>query len=217
MTVILACTFPGGAAIAADTLLHNPDTMRPVMNSSKILTIGTRVAIAQAGSFTGTESVWERLERLPSESATPKSVADAIVEYAHPIYLQKRATGVTTLRYLVAGLEADGIPAIRWLGFDTENFSAVTGECQVVALGTQPNVQEIAMRSLRGSPKSFSNIVQLDEWCRRVVAAEVAASPQAVGFPAILVVLKQSGGFGKQINPEDAPEPAYEVFWPSML
>ncbi|WP_192250425.1 hypothetical protein [Mesorhizobium silamurunense] len=214
MTVILACTFPGGAAIAADTLLHNPDTMRPVMNSSKILTIGTRVAIAQAGSFTGTESVWEKLERLPSESATPKSVADAIMEYAHPMYLQKSATGATTLRYLVAGLEADGTPAIRWLGFDTGDFTGVTGECQVVALGTQPNVQEIAMLSLRGSLKSFSNSVRLDEWCRRVVAAEVAASPQAVGFPAILVVLKQSGGFGKQINPDDVPEPAYEVFWP---
>ncbi|GAA5662181.1 hypothetical protein Brsp07_00644 [Brucella sp. NBRC 14130] len=51
MTVIFACTFPGGAAIAADTLLHNPDSMQPVMNASKILTIGQRVAIAQAGSF----------------------------------------------------------------------------------------------------------------------------------------------------------------------
>lgn len=214
MTVIFACTFPGGAAIAADTLLHNPDTMQPVKNSPKVLSISPRVAIAQAGSFNGTQSIWDKLEQLPPASATPTSVADAIMEYGHPIYRRKSAIEPTMMRYLVAGLEADGVPAIRWLEFDTEKFGGVSGECQIAARGTLPNVQEIANVALRGSLKSFSNIVRLDEWCRRVVAAEATASPQAVGFPAILIMMKQTGGFGKQIGPEETPEPAYEVFWP---
>lgn len=51
-------------------------------------------------------------------------------------------------------------------------------------------------------------------WCRQVVAAEVAAFPQAVGFPAILVVMKETGGFGKTIARDEVPEAGYEVFWP---
>lgn len=214
MTVIFACTFPGGAAIAADTLLHDPETGQRVMNSSKILNIGQRVSIAQAGSFTGTQEVWERLEQLPSETATPATVAEVIRRYAEPIYLRKAATELTTMRYLVAGLEEDGAPAIRWLEFDMSNFGGATGPCQIAALGTLPNVQQIASAALRASLKPNSNVVRLDEWCRQVVAAEAAASPQAVGFPAVLIVMKETGGLGKTIWPNDQPESGYEVFMP---
>lgn len=118
------------------------------------------------------------------------------------------------MRYLVAGLETDGSPAIRWLEFDTRNLGGVLGPCQIAALGTQPNIQEVANVALQASLKPFSNIVRLDEWCRQVVAAEVAAFPQAVGFPAILVVMKETGGFGKTIARDEVPEAGYEVFWP---
>ena len=74
MTVIFACTFPGGAAIAADTLLHNSETGQRVMNSSKILNINQRVSIAQAGSFNETEEVWERLEQFSSKSRLAKTI-----------------------------------------------------------------------------------------------------------------------------------------------
>lgn len=214
MTVIFACTFPGGAAIAADTLLHNPDSMQPVMNASKILTIGQRVAIAQAGSFNGTQKVWEQLEQLPPAQATPSGVVDEIRRLAEPIYRRKAAAGPASMRYLVAGLEADGSPAIRWLEFDTGNFGGVSGPCQIAALGTQPKTQEIANVALQASLKPFSNIIRLDEWCRQVVAAEAAASPRAVGFPAVLVVMKEAGGFGKTIARDEIPEAGYEVFWP---
>lgn len=214
MTVIFACTFPGGAAIAADTLLHDPASMQPVMNASKVLSIGQRVAIAQAGSFNGTEEVWEQLEKFPSEQATPSGIADFILRHAEPIYRQRAANGPAVMRYLIAGLEADGMPVIRWLEFDTQNFGGVTGPGQIAALGTLPNVREVATVAMRASLKSFSNIVRLDEWCRQVVAAEAAASPQTVGFPAVLVVMKEGGGIGKVIGPDDPPEAGYEVFWP---
>ena len=78
MTVIFACTFPGGAAIAADTLLHNSETGQRVMNSSKILNINQRVSIAQAGSFNETEEVWERLEQFSSKSRLAKTIDEML-------------------------------------------------------------------------------------------------------------------------------------------
>ena len=88
MTVIFACTFPGGAAIAADTLLHNSETGQRVMNSSKILNINQRVSIAQAGSFNETEEVWERLEQFSSKSRLAKTIDEmlerrGIAEWLH--------------------------------------------------------------------------------------------------------------------------------------
>jgi hypothetical protein len=214
MTVIFACTFPGGAAIAGDTLMHNTETNERVMNAPKVLNISQRVSVAQAGSFNGTGEVWTKLEHLPRHSATPTTIAEAIRSFATPIYQRKCGEGPAAMRYIVAGLEADGTPAIRWLEFDANNFGEVTGPCQIAALGTMSNVQEITNRALHESLKPFSNIVMLDQWCKRVVAAEATASPHAVGFPAILIVMKETTGFGKQVGPEDPPDPAYEVYWP---
>lgn len=214
MTVIFACTFPGGAAIAGDTLMHNPATQERVMNASKVLNISQRVSIAQAGSFNGTGEVWERLDKLQIATATPINVAAAIREYAEPIYRKKSAAEPTCMRYLVAGIETDGTRAIHWLEFDANNFGGVTGPCQIAALGTLQNVQQIANREMLASLKPHSNIVRLDEWSRRVVAVEATASPNSVGFPAVLYVMKQGGGIGKEIQANNIPDPAYEVFWP---
>jgi hypothetical protein len=63
MTVIMAAAFRDGIAIAADTLLHDPDSKQRVMNSPKTLLVGGRVGIAQAKTFTGTQDVWRRWKR----------------------------------------------------------------------------------------------------------------------------------------------------------
>ncbi len=213
MTVIFACTFPNGAAIAADTLLHDPETNERVMNAKKILNIGYSASVAQAGSFNGTEDVWKRLEEMPLNS-TPTTIAKAIHRYAAPVYRAKIASGNAVMRYLVAGLEEDGTPAIRWLEFDKDNFGGVIGPGQIAAIGTLSNTQDIAKQAIVESLKIGSNTVMLDKWCSIVVGSEAAATPQAVGFPSFIVLMKGSEGVGKMIGPDSLPEPEYEVYWP---
>ncbi|MCO7735803.1 hypothetical protein NJB95_04185 [Brucella intermedia] len=111
--------------------------------------------------FNGTQGVWEQLEQLPYAQAIPSAVVDEIRRLAEPIYRRKAAAGPASMRYLVAGLETDGSPAIRWLEFDTRNLGGVLGPCQIAALGTQPNIQEVANVALQASLKPFSNIVRL--------------------------------------------------------
>lgn len=213
MTVIFACTIKGGAAIGADTLLHDPETGAKVMNSSKILNIGQRVSIAQAGSFNGTEQVWESLNRMDPYTATPTIVAETIRNSGGPIYENKSNSGLTSMRYLVAGLETDGTPMIQWLEFDNDKFGGVSGPGHIAALGTQANITQIATGELENSINLASNGVRLDKWCQQIVANEAAASPQFVGFPAVLIIMKEQGGIGKTIRAHDLPEASYEVPW----
>jgi len=159
------------------------------MNANKILNIGYSASVAQAGSFNGTEEVWKRLEEMPRNS-TPTTIAEAIHRYAAPVYSAKISSGNAVMRYLVAGLEEDGTPAIRWLEFDRDNFGGVIGPGQIVAIGTLPNTQDIAMQAIAESLKVCSNTVMLDKWCSIVVGAEAAATPQAVGFPGVIILMK---------------------------
>jgi hypothetical protein len=214
MTVIFACTFINGAAIASDTLLHNPETNERVMNAPKVLNISQRVSMAQAGSFTGTQDVWRKLELIPSQTATPTTIAEAIRLFATPIYQQKCRAGGAVMRYLVAGIEADGVPSIHWLEFDRGNFGSKKGPGQIAALGTLPNVCKIATQAVFESIKPFSKTVMLDKWCEKVVCAEATATPHAVGFPAVLILMNGFSGVSKVVDLGSVQDPAYEVRWP---
>jgi 20S proteasome alpha/beta subunit len=109
MTVIMAAAFGDGIAIAADTLLHDPASKQRVMNSPKTLLVGGRVGIAQAGTFTGTQDVWRRLEWTDPSAVTPSSVADTILAAAGDIHAAKLARGEESMSvYLVAGYNPDG-------------------------------------------------------------------------------------------------------------
>ena len=77
MTVIMAAAFRDGMVITADTLLHDPETMRPVQNSAKTMVVGGRIGIAQAGAFSGTADVWRELEKTDLTGVTPEKVADS--------------------------------------------------------------------------------------------------------------------------------------------
>lgn len=214
MTVIIAASFRDGVAIAADTLLHDPLTMRRVMNSAKTMLVGGCVGIAQAGSFTGTESVWRELEKMDPKTVTPASVAELIMDSASKIHAEKIEKGEASMtRYLVAGYNADGVQEIRCVEVDIGKSHCFSGEGHIAAVGTLPNATDIATQAVRDSLKGLTNTFKIDEWVQRVVAAEAAASPEAVGFPAILLLIKPSQVIEAQIEAGKPHNPLLEGFF----
>ena len=211
MTVLMAASFRDGVAIAADTLLHDPSTMRCVMNSAKTMLVGGCVGIAQAGSFTGTQSVWKELEKIDPRTVTPASVADLIMGSASKIYAEKVKKGEASMtRYLVAGYNADGVQEIRSVGVDLGKSHCFSGEGHIAAVGTLPNATDIATQAVKDSLKRLTNTFKIDEWVQRVVAAEAAASPEAVGFPATLLLIKPSQVVQAQIEEGKPHNPLLE-------
>lgn len=188
----MGATFVGGAAIAGDSLLHNPDTMATVRNSSKTTVIGNRVAVAQAGQFTGTERVMDELEKLNPSAVTPQDVVDCIVSHAGQIHADRTKTGGSLETfYLVGGVEEDGNSVIVSIAIHQNEVKRFSGPGQMIAIGTQLLTQQRAFDAFNSSVRPGSNIVELDTWVRRVVADESTASPQTVGFPATLLVIRR--------------------------
>ncbi len=191
MTVIMAAAFSDGIAIAADTLLHNPDTGQQVMNSAKTLLVAGRVGVAQAGTFNGTEAVLDEIERMSPATVTPRSVADRILAVSREIHEAKRARGEqSSTIYLVAGYNLDGGQEIYAVEVENERILSYHGEGQIAATGTTPSAADIATQAVDDSLVEKTNIFKVDEWVHRVVAAERKASPQAVGFPATLLLIR---------------------------
>lgn len=214
MTVIMAASFRDGIAIAADTLLHQPSTMAPVMNSAKTLLVGGRVGVAQAGTFTGTASVWDDLERMSLEEATPAAVAELIMDRASLIHAQKITRGEASIaRYLVAGYNPAGLQEIRSVEVDLSTSQCFSGEGQIAALGTLSNAATIADHAVLASLIPSTNTLKVDEWVQRIVAAEAAASPQAVGFPATLLLIRPAGVISAQIEAGSAHDPRLQGYF----
>lgn len=208
MTVIMAATFDGGVALAADTLLHHPTTMQPVMNAAKTLVIGSRVAIAQAGTFDGTAEVLDGLERMDPATATPKTVANRIRQHAGAIHAAMMARGADPIiRYLVAGLEPDDTPVIHSVEIDVSKFNVFRGSGQVAALGVSADATSIATQAIVASLIPMSNFAKLDEWAQRVVRIEATTSPRTVGFPATLVVIRPMEIVHEQIEATSLHDP----------
>lgn len=214
MTVIMAAAFRDGMAIAADTLLHDPTTMVHVQSSAKTMLVGGRVGIAQAGTFNGTGIVWQELEKMDATTVTPKVVADLIFERASKIYNEKVANGgQLAIRYLVAGYNSAGVQEIHALEIDCRARRCFAGEGRIAALGTLPNAHDIATKAVIPSLKPGSNTFKVDEWVQRIVAAEKANSPQTVGFPATLLLIKPTQVIEGQIEEGQAHDPLLEGFF----
>ena len=214
MTVIMAASFRDGMAIAADTLLHDPLTMRRVMNSAKTMLVGGCVGIAQAGSFTGTESVWRELEEMDPKTVTPASVAERIMNCASKIHAEKiEKGGALMTRYLVAGYNPVGVQEIHCVDVDLGKSHCFSGEGQIAAVGTLPNATDIATQAVRDSLDGLTNTFKIDEWVQRVVAAEAVASPETVGFPATLLLIKPSQVIDAQIEDGKPHNPLLEGFF----
>lgn len=191
MTVIMAAAFSDGIAIAADTLLHNPDTGQRVMNSDKTSLVAGRVGVAQSGTFTGTQDVWDKLEEMDPAAVTPRSVADMTLAIAGSIHKTMRARGEQSSSvYLVAGYSSDGDQEIYAVEIENGEIRSYHGEGQIAALGTTPNVIDIATQAVRDSFIGTTNTFKVDEWVHRVVAAVSDASPRTVGFPATLLLIR---------------------------
>ena len=191
MSVIMAAAFRDGIAIAADTLLHDPGTKKRVMNSPKTLLVGGRVGIAQAGTFTGTQEVWRSLQEMDPAAVAPSSVADTILAIAGDIHATKLAHGEdSTSVYLVAGYNPAGGQEIYAVEVDYGRIRSYRGEGQIAALGTMPNATDIATQALHDSFIGMTNTFKVDEWVHRIVEAESVASPQTVGFPATLLLIR---------------------------
>ncbi|WP_010339390.1 hypothetical protein [Sphingobium yanoikuyae] len=215
MTVIMGATFADGVAVAADTLLHDPGTGATVMNSPKTLAIGNRVAIAQAGEFTGTQGVWEALEKLDPKTVTPQNVADCIRKHAGDIHLARvKSGGCLATWYLVGGIDSSGAPVLMSISIGDEKAEVFHGPGHIVAIGTQSNATEIARDALVASLKPFSNLVKLDEWVQHVVTSEVAASPKYVGFPATLIFVRDDRLIDAQVEDGWPHNSILEGFFP---
>ena len=215
MTVIMGASFVAGVAIAGDTLLHEPGTMSKVMNSAKTMVVANRVAIAQAGQFTGTQPVWRELEKLDPSAVTPQLVADCILAHAGAINADKVTNGGSLETwYLVGGLEQDGTPVIICMAIHRNEVQRFTGPGQIIAIGTQADATDRATVALKASLKSLSNVAELDTWVRKVVAGEAAASPQAVGFPATLVVIRRDNAIEANLDEAGVHHELLEGFFP---
>jgi hypothetical protein len=214
MTVIMGATFVDGVAIAADTLLHDPNTMDKVTSSAKTLSIGNRVAIAQAGEFTGTQVVWEELEKLDPATVTPEVVVDCIRRHAGAIHKERSKVGRELKTwYLVGGLGDGGTPVILCLAIHEDDVKRHDGHGQIIAIGTLPDATDRATQAVRASLKPLSNIAKLDEWVRKVVADEATASPKAVGFPATLLVVRPDALIDAQVDEAGKHDPRLEGFF----
>jgi hypothetical protein len=214
MTVIMGATFVGGVVIAADTLLHDPNTMDKVMNSAKTMSIGNRVVIAQAGEFTGTYCVWEELRALDPASVTPEAVVDCIRRHAGAIHAERAKTGKELKTwYLVGGFGDGGIPILFSIAIHQDDVKRHVGDGQIIAIGTLPDATDRATQAVRASLKPMSNVAMLDEWVRRVVADEAAASPKAVGFPATLLVVRPDVMIDAQVEERGVHDSRLEGFF----
>lgn len=214
MTVIMGATFVGGVAIAADTLLHDPNTMDKVMSSAKTLAIGNRVAIAQAGEFTGTYRVWEELQKLDPASVTPEIVVDCIRRNAGAIHAERSKTDKELKTwYLVGGIGDGGSPVIYSIAIDEDDVKPHVGDGQIIAIGTLPDATDRATQAVLASLKPMSNVAMLDEWVRKVVADEAAASPKTVGFPATLLVVRPDVMINAQVDETGTHDSRLEGFF----
>lgn len=211
MTVIMAAAFRDGMVIAADTLLHDPSTMGHVMSSPKTMLVGGRVGIAQAGTFTGTASVWFELEKIDPAIVTPRTVAEFILAHATKIHDIKIKKGEPSIcRYLVAGYNPQGGQEIHCVEVDLGKSHCFAGEGQIAAVGTLSNATDVATQAVRDSFKGSSNTFKVDEWVQRIVTAERAASPQAVEFPATLLLIRHQQVIQAQIEEGQAHNPLLE-------
>lgn len=215
MTVIMGATFVGGVVIAADTLLHDPTTHATVMNSAKTLAVGKRMAIAQAGEFTGTVGVWDALAALDPSTASLETVVYCIRHHAGEIHAARVASGGSLeTTYLVGGLGDDGQPVLASIEIAKDEVKVFPGPGQIVAIGTQENTTDVATVALRASLKPWSNVAKLDEWVRSVVTYEATKAPKFVGFPATMVIVRRDSPIEAQVELVGLHDARLEGFFP---